>query len=91
MLVNELGGIVDDVVDDQEDVLLGVMLGNVRVCVFCRHFDKRFRRYAADVFSRGLIGSEFSDGRWPAAKEQSVCRDGYRRRLEVVKGENVWL
>ena len=40
MLVNELGGIVDYIVDDQEDVLLGVVLGNILVCVFCRHFDK---------------------------------------------------
>lgn len=34
MLINELGGIVDLVVDDQVDVLLGVMLGNVLVREF---------------------------------------------------------
>ena len=33
MLIDELRGIVDLVVDDDEEVLLSVVLGNVLVCV----------------------------------------------------------
>lgn len=42
MLVYELGGIVDDVVNDNEDVLLGVVLGNVLVGVFLGHCERVF-------------------------------------------------
>jgi hypothetical protein len=52
MLVNELGGIVDDVVDYHEDVLLGVVLSNILICVFRRHFDKLFGVKAADCAVR---------------------------------------
>ena len=40
MLVNELGRIVDLIVDHREDVLLGVVLGNILVGVLLgSHFD----------------------------------------------------
>ena len=37
VLVDELGGIVDLIVDYQVDVLLGVVLGNILVGEFERH------------------------------------------------------
>lgn len=39
MLVNKFGGIVDDVVDDEVQILLGVVLGNVLVGELLRHLD----------------------------------------------------
>lgn len=37
MLVDKLGAVVDLVVDHDEEVLLGVVLGNILVRVLCRH------------------------------------------------------
>lgn len=37
VLVNEAGGIVDLIVDDQEDILLGVVLRNLGESKFLRH------------------------------------------------------
>jgi hypothetical protein len=39
MLVNELGAVVDNIVDNQEAVLLGVVLGNVLVGELLRHLE----------------------------------------------------
>lgn len=43
VLVDELGAVVDLVVDYNVDVLLGVVLGNILVGEFNAHYD-RFRR-----------------------------------------------
>ncbi len=40
MLVDKLGDVVDLIVDDEENVLLGVVLGNILIRVFLRHFDE---------------------------------------------------
>lgn len=37
MLVNETGGVVDLIVNDQEDILLGVVLRNLGESKFLRH------------------------------------------------------
>lgn len=42
MLVKELGSIIDGVVNDHEEILLGVVLGNVLVGEFLRHFEELF-------------------------------------------------
>lgn len=41
VLINELGGIVDDIVDNQVKILLGVVLGNVLVGELGGHLDGR--------------------------------------------------
>lgn len=40
MLINKLGGIVDLVVDDNEEVILRVVLRNVLIRVFLGHCDE---------------------------------------------------
>lgn len=65
MLVHKLGGIVDDVVDNDEDVLLGVVLGNVLVCVFLRHCDDF-------GLVRVAVGGSLND--WAEKREKTLWR-----------------
>lgn len=54
VLVDELGAVIDDIVDDQEAVLLGVVLGNILISELLRHLDKSFG---------GFLTSEGDGGR----------------------------
>jgi hypothetical protein len=94
MLVNELGGIVDDVVDDDEQVLLGVVLSNVLECVFGRHFDKgcvfgAMKRTRTNTRATGSRGGKFKDSRRLDSKQSGVDLEVKRskKELEMVTSE----
>lgn len=84
MLVNELGGIVDLIVDHHEDVLLGVVLGNILVGVLLgSHFDGSCEGRGGSSEGFGVL----REGGWHVIGEGScrrVCCN--LRRWEVLSG-----
>jgi hypothetical protein len=66
VLIDELGAVVDLAVDHQEQVLLGVVLGNILVSELLRHFDG-----GAESDSRSKMIVEYG----------STWRDNRRSRL----------
>lgn len=73
MLVDELGGIVDLIVDHQVDVLLGVVRSNVLVREFGGHVGENLaRRQAAAVIQRADELTEKDERRAVERRESEV-------------------